>query len=80
MYKVKGSLTPEPIRQIFYKQDKHCNVRCGEFPFPNFRKVKYGKHNVPYLDAYLWGKINQSIIIRRKNCLYYSLGLRNLGS
>ena len=43
---MKNSLAPEPICETFYKQDKHYNLRCGEFPIPNFRMVKNGKHSV----------------------------------
>lgn len=67
MYKVQNSLAPELIWEIFYKQDKHYNLRCGEFPIPRFRTVKYGKHSVKYLGPYLWGKISQDI--HRKNRL-----------
>ena len=38
MYKVKHSLAPEHICNIFYKQDKHYNLR-RDFPIPRYSTV-----------------------------------------
>ena len=42
---------------ISYKQVKHNNLRCGEFPNPNLKTVEYGKHSrVGYLGLIIVGK------------------------
>ena len=44
MYKVKNSLAPEHVCNMFFQQDKH---------------YKYGKHSLRYLGPHIWGKISQ---------------------
>ena len=60
MYKVKNSLAPEHICNIFFKQHKHYNLR-SDFPIPRYNTVQYGKHSIRYLGPYIWGKISQEL-------------------
>ena len=55
MYKVKNSLTPEHVCNMFFQQDKHYNLR-SDFPVPRYNTVKYGKHSIRYLGPHIWGK------------------------
>ena len=62
MYKVKNSLAPEHICNIFYKQFKNYNLCSSDFPIPSFNTVNYtyGKHSLRYLAPYLWGKYTRT--------------------
>ena len=60
MYKVKNSLAPEHICNMFFQQDKHYNLR-SDFPVPRYNTVKYGKHSIRYLGPHIWGKISQEL-------------------
>ena len=52
MYKVKNSLAPEHICNMFFQQDKHYNLR-SDFPVPRYNTVKYGKHSIRYLGPHI---------------------------
>ena len=60
MYKVKNSLAPEHVCNMFFQQDKHYNLR-SDFPVPRYNTVKYGKHSIRYLGPHIWGKISQEL-------------------
>ena len=60
MYKVKNSLAPEHVCNIFFQQDKHYNLR-SDFPVPRYNTVKYGRHSIRYLGPHIWGKISQEL-------------------
>ena len=66
MYKVKNSLAPEHVCNMFFQQDKRYNFR-SDFPVPRYNTVKYGKHNIRYLGPHIWGKMSQEL--RRKTSL-----------
>ena len=59
-YKVKNSLAPEHVCNMFFQQDKHYNLR-SDFPFPGYNTVKYGKHSIRYLGPQIWGKISHEL-------------------
>ena len=60
MYKVKNSLAPEHVCNMFFQQDKHYNLR-SDFPVPRYNTIKYGKHSIRYLGPHIWGKISQEL-------------------
>ena len=60
MYKVKNSLAPEHVCNMFFQQDRHYNLR-SDFPVPRHNTVKYGKHSIRYLGPHIWGKISQEL-------------------
>ena len=60
MYKVKNSLAPEHVCNMFFQQDKHYNLR-SDFPVPRCNTVTYGKHSFRYLGPHIWGKISQEL-------------------
>lgn len=60
MYKVKNSLAPEHICDMFFQQDKHYNLQ-SDFPVPRYNTVKYGKYSIRYLGPHIWGKISQEL-------------------
>ena len=60
MYKVKNSLAPEHVCNMFFQQDKHYNLR-SDFPVPRYNTVKYGKHSIRYLGPHVRGKISQEL-------------------
>ena len=62
MYKVKNSLAPEHVCNVFCQQDKHYNLQ-SDFPVPRYNTVKYGKHmySIRYLGPHIWGKISQEL-------------------
>ena len=60
MYKVKNSLTPEHVCNMFFQQDKHYNLQ-SDFPVSRYDTVKYGKHSIRYLGPHIWGKISQEL-------------------
>ena len=60
MYKVKNSLAPEHVCNMFFQQDRHYNLR-SDFPVPRHNTVKYGKHNIRYSGPHIWGKISQEL-------------------
>ena len=76
LYKVKNSLAPEHVSNIFFQQNKHYNLR-SDFPVPRYNTVKYGKHSIRYLGPHIWGKISQEL--RNKTSLQaFRRGLRAL--
>ena len=78
MYKVKNSLAPEHVCNMFFQQDKHYNLR-SDFPVPRYNTVKYGKHSIRYLGPHIWGKISQEL--RSKTSLQaFRRGLRALNA
>ena len=60
MYKVKNSLAPEHVCNMFFQQDRHYNLR-SDFPVPRHNTVKYGKNSIRYLGPHIWGKISQEL-------------------
>ena len=60
MYKVKNSLAPEHVCNMFFQQDKHYNLR-SDFPVPRYNTVKYGKHSIRYLGPHIWGKMSREL-------------------
>ena len=61
MYKVKQSLAPSYINDLFHNHEKKYNLRNSDFYTPRFNTVTYGKHSIRYLGPYMWGKINQEL-------------------
>ena len=78
MYKVKNSLAPEHVCNMFFQQDRHYNLR-SDFPVPRYKTVKYGKHSIRYLGPHIWGKISQEL--RSKTSLQaFRKGVRALNA
>ena len=61
MYKVKNSLVPEHVCDIFYKQFKNYILHSSDFPFPRFNTVNNGKHRIRHLGPYLRGKMDKDL-------------------
>ncbi len=61
MYKVKNSMVPKNVHEVFLKQDKNYNLRSCDFPIPRVNTTKYGKHSLRYTGPYLWGKIDKEL-------------------
>ena len=60
MYKVKNSLVPNYINNLFYSHNKMHNLRNQEFPIPRFNTCRYGKHSI----RNLWPHIMEYIQVR----------------
>ena len=77
MYKVKNSLAPEHVFNMFFQQDKHYNLR-SDFPVPRYT-VKYGKHSIRYLGPHVWRKISQELRSKTSLQAFNVLALNVLG-
>ena len=61
MYKVKNSIVPNYINNLFYSHNKMYNLRNQDFPIPRFNTCRYGKHSIRYLGPILWSKLSKDI-------------------
>ena len=61
MYKVKNSMVPKNVHEVFLKQDKNYNLRSCDFPIPRVNTTKYGKHGLRYTGPYLCRKIDKEL-------------------
>ena len=59
MFKVKHSMTPKYINDLFEIPHKRYDLRIADFTIPRFNTVKYGKHSLRYLEPFLWSKLNE---------------------
>ena len=57
MYKVKHSLCPRTICDMFPTNSHAYNLRQKDFYQPSFNTVTQGKHSIRYLGTRLWSKI-----------------------
>ena len=60
MYKIKNSLAPLQLCNLFHYQNNSYNLR-SDFTVPRFTTTKYGKHSFRYLGPYLWGRVGHEI-------------------
>ena len=60
MYKVKNTLVPTYITEIFNTTTIQYNLRNADFNIPRFRTVHYGKHSLRYFGPHLWNKLDKT--------------------
>ena len=60
MYKVKHSLVPDCVSELFVRKGSAHSLRNSDFVLPRFETIRYGKHSVRYLGPFLWSKLNEN--------------------
>ena len=60
MYKVKHSLVPDCVSELFVRRGSAHSLRNSDFVLPRFETIRYGKHSVRYLGPFLWSKLNEN--------------------
>ena len=61
MYKVKNSLLPKTILDLFSIPDHKYNLRNSDFSLRQFKTIKYGRNSLKYFGPYLWSKLDSSL-------------------
>ena len=61
MFKVKHSLCPQSVRDLFLVKSSTYGLRNADFHLPRFYTVTYGKHSLRYLGPKLWNKLPANI-------------------
>ena len=59
MYKVKHSMAPSYLCDLFRLSNKKYNFRNSDFDSPSFKTVRFGKHSIRYLGPHLWAKLSK---------------------
>ena len=58
MYKVKHTLCPRTICNLFQASNHTYQLRQTDFALPRFNTVAYGKHSLRYLGPKLWSNLS----------------------
>ena len=61
MFKVKHSLYPQSVRDLFLVKSSTYGLRNADFHLPRFYTVTYGKHSLRYRGPKLWNKLLANI-------------------
>lgn len=56
MYKVKHSLVPDCVSELFVRKGSAHSLRNSDSVLPRFETIRYGKHSVRYLEPFVWSK------------------------
>ena len=57
MFKVKHSLVPVNISDLFNLKNTQYNLRNDDFKLPRFETVRFGKNSIKYVGPLLWSKL-----------------------
>ena len=58
MYKVKNSLCPRYVGDLFHTRSSGYDLRNADFQIQRFNTVTYGKHSIQYFGPYVWSRLN----------------------
>ena len=56
MYKVKHSLVPDCVSELFVRKGSAHSLRNSDSVLPRFETIRYGKYSVRYLEPFVWSK------------------------
>ena len=57
MFKVKHSLVPVKISDLFNLKNTQYNLRNSDFELPRFEIVRFGRNSIKYMGPFLWSKL-----------------------
>ena len=57
MFKVKHSLVPVNISDLFNFKNTQYNLRNSDFELPRFETVRFGRNSIKYVERLLWSKL-----------------------
>ena len=57
MFKVKHSLVPVNIPDLFNLKNTQYNVRNSDFQLPGFETVRFGRNSIKYMGPLNWSKL-----------------------
>ena len=57
MFKVKHSLVPVNISDIFNLKNTQYNLRNSDFELPRFETVRFGRNSIKYMEPLIWSKL-----------------------
>ena len=57
MFKVKHSLVPLNISDLFNLKNTQYNLRNSDFELPRFETIKFGRNSIRYMRPLTWSKL-----------------------
>ena len=57
MFKVKHSLVPVNISDLFNLKSTQYNLRNSDFELPRFETVRFGRNSIKYMGPLIWSKL-----------------------
>ena len=57
MFKVKHSLVPVNISDLFNIKNTQYNLRNSDFELPRFETVRFGRNSIKYMGPLIWWKL-----------------------
>ena len=57
MFKVKHSLVPVNISDLFNIKNTQYNLRNSDFELPRFETVRFGRNSIKYMGPLIWSKL-----------------------
>ena len=57
MFKVKHSLVPMNISDLFNLKKIQYNLRNNDFELPRFGTVRFGRNSIKYMGPLIWSKL-----------------------
>ena len=57
MFKVKHSLVPVNISNLFNLKNTQYNLRNSDFELPRFETVRFGRNAIKYMGPLIWSKL-----------------------
>ena len=57
MFKVKHSLVPVNISDLFDLKSTQYNLRNSDFKLPKFEMIKFGRKSIRYMGPLIWSKL-----------------------
>ena len=57
MFKVKHSLVPVNISDLFNVKNTQYNLRNSDFELPRFETVRFGRNSIKYMGPLSWSKL-----------------------
>ena len=61
MFKVKHSLVPGNISDLFNLKNTQYNLRNSDFELPRFETVRFGRNSIKYVGPLLWSKLPRNL-------------------
>ena len=57
MFKVKHSLVPVNISDLFNLKNTQCYLWNSDFELPRFETVRFGRNSMKYMGPLIWSKL-----------------------
>ena len=57
MFKIKHSLVPVNISDLFNLKNTQYNLQNSDFELPRFETVRFGRNSIKYMGPLIWSKL-----------------------